>query len=284
MCLSPLKRSYLEDGSSVLGEHRKAVRSVPLPCGVCILCKEATAKEWFVRLYSERHCHKEAFALTLTYAPEHLPRQGVWSARDLILFAKRVRKAHGDGLRFYVAGEYSPTRFRPHYHGVVYGWFPKDARRYAYDSKGSLCSWRSSELTELWGKCDKGALVIQEFSPGVAKYVCGHVTAKLLQPVPAGWDAPPSYKSRGLGRGFYERFRGQLLGQDRIAITGPNAYGVPRFFDKLTEAVDPVLLAELKAQREFRAASSDYRDPERVQARALMLESQLRAKARAKLE
>lgn len=264
----------------MFGEARGAVETKPIPCGKCLLCRKAQSLEWFVRLYCESFLHERACAVTLTYRDEDLPRAGEWTPRDLVLFMARLRKAEGAGIRAYMQGEYSPAKLRPHYHGLLFGYFPSDAIR---SGGGGSASWRSPELERLWGLGD--SLKVQECSPGTARYVAGHTVSKLLSDLPAGFGEVPSYKSRGLGRGFFERYRDQLLAHDCIRVRdSEGAYGLPRFFDKLAAQIDPLLVRDLKDRRAERAAEGDFHDPARVEARAVILDRELRSKRQSRAD
>jgi len=106
------------------------------PCGQCMACRINKARKWKARLilewYTESHKGAGAF-VTLTYAPEHLPADGV-RKRDLQLFMKRYRKlvdqAH---VRFDGVGEDGEVSGRAHYHVILFGvdpqWVSANIRR-----------------------------------------------------------------------------------------------------------------------------------------------------------
>lgn len=69
--------------------------------------------------------------ITLTYDTKHVPitRNGFLqlSKRDVQLFFKRLRKAHGlakgtnaGSIRYYCVGEYGGRTMRPHYHVIIF--------------------------------------------------------------------------------------------------------------------------------------------------------------------
>lgn len=79
-------------------------------------------------------------------------RIGVLSKRDIQLFLKRLRiniyrksnvPNEEASIRYFIAGEYGSTTYRPHYHGIIWT-----------DSE-KLCSWLVSNLSEAWPLCDK---------------------------------------------------------------------------------------------------------------------------------
>lgn len=102
-----------------------------VPCGKCEACIERKSNDWASRIYYEWLYAKTSKFLTLTYADHFL----TWSnvelnvgsfyeyhrlptlvKRDVQLFMKRLRKRLGNGLRFFLGGEYGEDTGRPHYH------------------------------------------------------------------------------------------------------------------------------------------------------------------------
>lgn len=102
-------------------------RTLSVPCGKCLRCRNRRASSWSFRLMQEEKSHFTAWFLTLTYAAENLPisKNGFMTLqkRDVQLFMKRLRKAHAPGhkLKYYVCGEYGTKKKRPHYHMILFG-------------------------------------------------------------------------------------------------------------------------------------------------------------------
>lgn len=110
MCLLPIK---LKSGDTV-------------SCNKCIECKARRANAWSFRLMQELKIATSAHFLTITYDSAYLPftRDGLptLSKRDLQLFFKRLRKAHGKdtrNIKYYACGEYGSKTQRPHYHIIL---------------------------------------------------------------------------------------------------------------------------------------------------------------------
>lgn len=279
MCLSPLHRYFFADGSSSVSFRTDHVRVQPIPCGRCVLCVKHQRDEWYRRCALERFSHKDACAITLTYSDEQLPSDGSWSPGDVRAFLKRLRR-HLDYLgrpriRFFIMPEYSPAPvYRPHYHGVLFSYWPEDAKRCSTSGRDL---YGSAELERLWGH---GFVSVQPFSAGTVRYAVGHATGKLSlrEELPRHLRPLASLKSAGLGRGFFEDFESQLVSQDSVVIDGCKV-GLPRYFDKRIAAKDESLLLELKAAREARALlSPELRDAARLEAKAEILLSRERSK------
>lgn len=90
-----------------------------LPCGGCLGCRKAKAKEWALRCTLELHDHQHATFTTLTYDDKKLPP--TLRRRDLQLFIKRLRRHTPNRIRFFACGEYGEQNGRPHYHAILYG-------------------------------------------------------------------------------------------------------------------------------------------------------------------
>lgn len=103
---------------------------VSVPCGKCLECRDSKRKQLYQRMVCEQIGHdvKGIIPLffTLTYNDENLPKDGV-SCLDVRLFFNRfytyLRRAgyKGDSPRHIVFSEYSPTKHRAHYHGIIFG-------------------------------------------------------------------------------------------------------------------------------------------------------------------
>lgn len=125
---------------------------IEVPCGHCEACVERKSNEWATRIYNEWILSDTAQFFTLTYAEDFLPinpvrinygydyeeyETPVLCKRDVQLFMKRLRKKLGNGLKFFLGGEYGEQGGRPHYHFILFN-YPKK-----YED----------ELTDIVAKC-----------------------------------------------------------------------------------------------------------------------------------
>lgn len=98
----------------------------PVPCGKCPVCLKRKVSGWSFRLLQEDKVSENAHFVTLTYSTDHVPitKNGFMNLckRDLQLFWKKLRKAHGDErtIKYYVVGEYGGRSKRPHYHAIIF--------------------------------------------------------------------------------------------------------------------------------------------------------------------
>lgn len=115
-------------------EMIKQGRRVLLPCRKCVGCRLDKSREWANRIIMEQVYHQDAWFVTLTYSDDYLPKAYPVSPSGVILsvhstlvkkafqdFMKRLRFNSHQKLRYYAAGEYGTTTFRPHYHALIFG-------------------------------------------------------------------------------------------------------------------------------------------------------------------
>jgi len=168
------------------------------PCGKCSLCRAYDASVLAHRIDLEARYHRSTSFVTLTYAPAHLPADGCLSIDHMTRFLKRLRKAHGKPLRYYYLAEYGGSRYRPHYHLVLYGWpgCPQglNGTRHLSDGQTPDCCRHCSQLWRSWGY---GRIDVRPFEQGVSQYLSGYAVKHLAYAPPfivpefARWSRNP---------------------------------------------------------------------------------------------
>lgn len=103
-----------------------ARESLRVPCGKCIACRKAKAREWATRLFHEQEYYSESAFVTLTYNDSNLPTGGTLKSTHLRDWMKRLRKriASQDPnrrIKYFACGEYGDQTNRPHYHAIIFG-------------------------------------------------------------------------------------------------------------------------------------------------------------------
>lgn len=113
---------------------RQDVKYIKIPCGHCVGCRSAQAKEWSNRLLMESLYHEKVYFVTLSYCDEFAiwkpscdldtgeacDRQTLYK-KDLQNFIKRLRKKFCNSkFRYYAVGEYGPVSGKPHYHLILF--------------------------------------------------------------------------------------------------------------------------------------------------------------------
>lgn len=275
MACSKPRTAYLTTENKVVMTPKGDDISRPLylPCRKCELCLRARKRDLMSRLVMEGYCHPDSICATFTYSEENVPPGGGLSKRQVQLLIKRLReylwRVHNLRVRVHVVGEYSPRKLRPHYHAIIYGWWPADAVSAGRSQKAGNPEFSSAVLSDLWGL---GRVTFQRFSAGAAGYVAKHQSSKArrkgaaelaVQNTDGTWRwLPPEFELRplrpGLGAAFFDKHREQLLALDSVVIDG-RKLPLPDYFNTLAERVAPDVLSELKAARALYAA-----DPERV--------------------
>lgn len=145
-------------------------------CRQCLPCRLTRQKLWAARLYWELSLHAESYFITLTYNDESLPESGSLVKRHVQLFLKRLRK-HAS-FRYFVVGEYGDRSWRPHYHGILFG-FPlravdkvQECWKYGYVHIGTA---ERGSLKYITGYCTKGMtggpLAVEKLGPRIPEFV-----------------------------------------------------------------------------------------------------------------
>lgn len=273
-----------------------------VPCGQCIGCRIGKAQDWATRLEAERYFHESSRFLTLTYDDRHMPEGCTLVPLDAKRFIERLRYwsyGHtGLPIRYFTGAEYGDSPMvpgsgfelgRPHYHIIGYSLaFPDE--KAAEKSRTGEDQFSSEILDKLWGKGRCRVGMVTRESCG---YVAGYAVKKMN-----GDRAESHYRQLdlrtgvvypvhpefvrcsnrpGIGRGFVEKFETDVYPADHVVQAGKVRH-VPRYFDKVLEAVKPELLESVKEQRRKVAeARSDDNTPERrlVKAEVAFLKSRM---------
>lgn len=151
-------------------------REIEVPCGKCLGCRLDKANDWATRATLELKEHKESSFITLTYAKAPLNTKGHMTLikKNVQDFIKRLRKKTSKKLSYILCGEYGPQTHRPHYHAIIFGYFPKDAKL-AGISKTQIEFYSSKELEETWGK---GYITIEKANYNSIAYVARYTQKK----------------------------------------------------------------------------------------------------------
>ena len=242
----------------------------PRPAVVaCHPCRVHKSQEWRTRICCEAVCYSQSVSVCLTYADDKLPPGGSLDARHVVLWLKRLRKAvaerGGKVFRYFLIGEYSPAG-RPHYHVLLFGYWPADGRRFG-QSRGGNPQFISDELSKSWGL---GMVNFQDFTPSAADYVSGYYVEKLTGGKATEWLAgrePEFMRSSrgggGIGAPFVDRYGGQIFeGADYVVIRGSKV-PVPAFFNRrLAKRSDA---SEVQARADARAFEGEKAFAKEVQ-------------------
>ena len=289
-CFHPLKAFRTAGGEIIFNPHRQdTVADLTLPCGQCVGCRLERSRQWAIRCVHEASLHKENCFITLTYAPEHLPKDNSLHYRDFQLFMKRLRKRFPDfKIRFYMCGEYGENFGRPHFHACLFNWnFPD--RKLFFTSKHGDKVYRSDTLEELWtfGLCSIGEVTFKS-AAYVARYIMKKVTGKnayahyyeidddgVSRETPRTPEFTKMSLKPGIGAGWFDKFKFDVYPHDYVIVNGKKVKP-PRYYDKKYALSDPFDYDELEFHRFSRAREKLHDNtPERLAVRKEVLEAKL---------
>lgn len=279
-CYRPITAFKPLDGGPILFVERKNHRQIQIPCGQCIGCRIVKRENWALRCYLESKMHARNCFATLTYDDLHLPRDQSLNYTHFQLFMKRARKHYGS-FRFFMCGEYGEQYGRPHYHALLFGFYPSDARKCnSVYSRSDL--FESEKLTALWGL---GSVTIGEVTYESARYCATYCTKRITG------DLAESHYERvnletgeltsvcpefahmslrpGIGMPWIQRYWKEVYdsGINAIQLNG-RKFLPPRYFDSAMENIAADVLDSSRYERYIKAIGrADDNTPERLAVR-----------------
>lgn len=262
-CYSPIRGQLITapDGARRLSFGGiSGGKGVSLPCGSCLGCKLERSRQWAVRIMHESKMHEANSFLTLTF--DQLPEPCVECAPGvegslcvclLQRFFKRLRsRLAPERIRFFACGEYGERLGRPHYHAIVFGWFPSDS--VFLKGSGELSLFSSRLLSDAWGF---GFASVGRVSFDSASYVANYATKKIStnredeKKRLAGRKPEFLVMSRrpGIGRSWIDKFASDVYPSDEVIIRGVQCRP-PRYYDQVVEGRGVEAFAPIRAKRE----------------------------------
>ncbi|QCS36117.1 replication initiator protein [Capybara microvirus Cap1_SP_131] len=252
-------------------DYENSQLDLSIPCRTCIGCRLDQSRQWADRMMIELDHSKCGIFVTLTYDPAFAHPCSIDSddrvyysldVRDTQLFNKSLRKAFPDRkIRFFLAGEYGPSTWRPHYHAVYFGLsiddFP-DLMPLKRTSAGSLI-YTSEKLQKLW---KRGFISLSPVSWQTCAYVARYTTKKLIDsnPLMSDYDLfnmHPEFmtcsRKPGLSGYFYDDHPDLVpdsIDDFKIYIRDPDglkpvkSVKTPKYLLKQLQAVNPLLYNE----------------------------------------
>lgn len=248
-------------------------KPIQVPCGTCIGCRLAYARQWAVRCMHETKLHESNCFVTLTYDDAHLPENKSLRPRDFVLFMKRLRKKYGEGIRFFQCGEYGSKDERPHHHALLFNHeFSDRVFHKNTGGSGGLPLYVSAELERLWGF---GYCWIGTASFRSAGYIARYALKKVFGPRSESHynGRVPEYltmsRRPGIGSEWFKRYASDYYPSDEVVMNSGIAVKPPRYYDALCERLYPELWRRgIKYKRRVAAES----DPDNVGSRLVVRE------------
>lgn len=196
MCLfpriiqNPRYKKNKKNGGNIPKAKDPRIKGVPIPCGVCIECRRAKAREWQARLTEEIREEGKAQFVTLTFDEEHYTEEtdykkmNEFAANEIRLLIKRIVKKNRKSIRHWFITElgHEGTE-RLHIHGITW------------------TNWDQKSWEEIWGR---GFVYIGEYcNEKTINYITKYITkTDLMHKEFLG----RIFCSKGIGRNWTQRF------------------------------------------------------------------------------
>ena len=263
-CYHPIPAWYPDDGSRIkfsppnIRRGGKTVNFKPnfhVPCNGCIGCRTEYSRQWAMRNLHEASLHADNSFITLTYNEENLPQNNSLEKTAFPKFIRSLRqKNKGTKIRYYACGEYGDNFGRPHYHAILFNYFPDDCvhlKKQLYTSKSLSDAWQDK------GHASVGMVTFQS-----AAYVSNYVQKKIngkqklehYTNIETGeWREPEfSLMSRkpGIGKLWFDKYYKDIYqtGKDGLHMNG-KFMKPPKYYDTKYKEDYPELMEILKQNR-----------------------------------
>lgn len=247
-CTRPLEGWYsISGGFTTKSKDGYMDMPMQVPCGQCMGCRLAKTADWGTRMMHEAQQYEKNSFVTLTYNDEKIPKTGTLRKRDTQLFFKRLRKyIKPNKIRYYLSGEYGDNSKRPHYHAIIFNYWPPDCKTYKKTSAGYL--FTSEKLEKIW---KNGFVVIGAVTYETACYTASYITKKITgsnsEMHYQGKEKEFSLMSRrpGIGYNWYNDYRDETFQHNSVIVNGRERVP-PRYYKNKFKEYDPDKAFQLK--------------------------------------
>lgn len=200
-----------------------------LPCQKCEECRIEYSSQWATRAIMEAQKWPVNAFITLTYNDDNLPEKKSLKKADLQKFWKKLRKK-GYKVRYLACGEYGPTTQRPHYHAIVFNYWPSDCQIQSFNHEEDIL-YNSEELAKIWGK---GYAIVAPVNYETCAYVARYVVKKAFgikkqDYIKAGIEPEFLLASRRPGLGLPDERTWRNFGVPVKTKTGVKIKSLPTF-------------------------------------------------------
>lgn len=241
-CLSPRTVGFRADGKTISWspkEYSKQFASFQLPCGKCIECRLEQARTKAVRCVHEAKMHDHNSFVTLTYSEENLQSERLIH-EHIQDFNKRLREKFSEKkIPIVYTGEYGDEKKRPHWHSLIFNWYPEDAK-YKYTNDNGDKIYTSQILSDLWraGNAEVGSVTFKS-----AGYVCRYAAKKLIHGKDQDHQYHPIHQFGGrlhvIGKTFLEKYYKDLFNYGYVVLDNGTKCAIPRYYEKWLKKEHP---------------------------------------------
>lgn len=263
-----------KEGIGFKKDSNVEINPILLPCGKCIGCRLDKSREWALRCMMElKENNGIASFVTLTYNEScvpisYFPDPNTGEALpvltlkldDLQRFWKRLRKSLPENkkIRYFACGEYGANGFRPHYHAIIFGYWPDDLVTYQVNQ--STTYYTSAALNRIW---HNGNVLVAPVNFDTCAYVARYTAKKSMTLgdeffVEHNMEVPFLAMSRRPGIGWsYMASHPNFFDCDKIYVSGddPCDGRVPRSFLARLEDADPQLFEQIRERRKLKGST-----------------------------
>lgn len=218
--------------------HQKS-SVLALPCGKCLACRLNKAKEWAVRCVLEASLYSSNYFITLTYNDDNQRFTSKAVLEDLKKFIKKLRY-RSKGVRYFGCIEHGSKNGRLHAHLILFNLELDDLH-----SIGSNL-FESKIIDDIW---PFGFHYIGEVTYSSCNYVARYTTKKVFNDV--NDERILMSLKPGIGAEWFKDNITEVLDDDCIYGDFGNikVSKMPRYFEKLADALDPAKLTAVKDKR-----------------------------------
>lgn len=214
----------------------------------------------------EAQMHENNIFLTLTYSDSELTTSAL-DYKHWQLFLKRLREKRTRGVKdklllrqlkipSMVTGEYGEKTKRPHWHALLFNYWPKDAKPFRKTETGHQV-YKSKEIEDLWGK---GFIEFGEVTLDSANYVARYAAKKLVHGQDQDHQYHPIHRTSsryGIGRSFIEKHWKDVFNYGYVVLPNGQKASIPRYYidwlekNKPEEYKEFICTVRLKQQAEM---------------------------------
>lgn len=239
-CTDPRTVGFKADGKTITWSSRqrsKEYAPFQLPCGQCLECRLAYAREWAIRCVHEAQMHEKNSFITLTYSDEHLKSPKLIYS-DFQKFMKRIRKTQNEPIGVFVTGEYGERTKRPHWHALLFNWVPRDGKPKYKNERGDQV-YESKLLSETWGQgtAEYGSVTMES-----ASYCARYAAKKLVHGKDQEHEFHPISKKsskHAIGKKWLEKYWQTDVFNNGYIIHEGNKLPIPRYYEKWLKENQP---------------------------------------------
>jgi len=237
-CTSPRTVGFEADGKTISWSPKNYSREYApfqLPCGKCVECRFAYAREWAIRCVHEASMYEKNCFITLTYSDQHLKSPKL-IYEDFQKFMRKLRKLQNEPIPMFVTGEYGEKNKRPHWHAIIFNFAPPDLVPYRTNDRGDTLT-TSVLLDNLWGKNDPKTQPIQigKVTMESAGYVARYSSKKLVHGLDGTHDYNPISKKsskHAIGKKWLEKYYKDIFDYGILHLANGSTAPIPRYYEK----------------------------------------------------